>query len=203
MSKVETLEQLRDIYPEPKGRAVEKVLTRLEPHSRRFISLSPYCVLSTTGADGMADITPRGEAPGFVKVIDDSTLAIPDRPGNNRIDNLGNIVSNPAVGLLFMIPGVDEIFRVHGRAEIRDDDDLKAMFEVNGKRPATVLLVHVVEAYLHCAKALLRSDLWNPDKKVDRSELPSMGVMIRDQIGGSGPVEDQTEMIERYRKALY
>lgn len=203
MAKIETVEDLRRLYRQPTGRAVDKVISRLEPHAIRFISLSPFVVLSTQGADGTADITPRGESPGFVQVLDDTTLALPDRPGNNRLDNMTNLLENPAVGLMFMIPGVDEVLRVHGTAEIRDDEELTGRFTINGRAPVTVVLIHIGEMYLHCAKALLRSDLWNPNTRIDRASLPSMGQMIKDQIGSSEPAEDQDTMIERYRKALY
>ncbi len=203
MAKIETAEDLRGLYRQATGRAVDKVMSRLEPHSIQFISLSPFAVLSTQGPDGKADITPRGESPGFVHVIDDTTLALPDRPGNNRLDNMSNILANPAVGLMFMIPGVDEVLRVHGTAEIRDDAELTAEFAVNGRPPVTVLLIQIEEMYLHCAKAILRSEIWDPDKRIDRTALPSMGQMIKDQIGSTEPAEDQDDMIERYREVLY
>lgn len=203
MARIETMEALRRHYPEPKGRTTRKVLPRLDQHCRAIIALSPFCVLSSQDADGLADITPRGEAPGFVHVLDDTTLAIPDRPGNNRLDSYRNILTNPAVGLLFLIPGVDEVLRVHGTTEIRDDEELKARFEVNGKRPATVLLVRVREAYLHCAKAAMRARLWDPAAQIERSRLPTMGQMVNDQIGAEPDTETQAEMVERYRAVFY
>jgi hypothetical protein len=202
MARIETEAALREIYKPAAGRAVEKQLTRLEKHCRRFIELSPFLVISSQG-DGLGDISPKGDAPGFVQVLDDKTIAIPDRPGNNRLDTFTNLLSNPAVGLLFLIPGVDETLRINGTAEIHDDDDLRERFAVNGKLPATVILVTVEEAYLHCAKALMRSRLWDPDAQVDRSELPSMGRMLKDQIGHNEAPEDQDVMVERYRKVLY
>jgi PPOX class probable FMN-dependent enzyme len=203
MARIETEAALREIYRPAAGRAVDKQLDRLETHCRRFIELSPFLVISSQGPDGLADVSPKGDAPGFVQVLDDKTVAIPDRPGNNRLDTFTNLMSNPAVGLLFLIPGVDEILRINGTAEVRDDDDLRQRFAVDGKLPATVVLVTVREAYLHCAKALMRSRLWDPDAQVDRSELPSMGRMLKDQIGHTEAAEDQDVMVERYRKVLY
>jgi len=203
MGKVDSEAALRAIYKPAAGRAVDKVLTRLETHCRRFIGLSPFLVISSQGPDGLADVSPKGDAPGFVQVLDDCTVAIPDRPGNNRLDTFSNLIANPAVGLLFLIPGVDEILRINGTAEIRDDDDLRQCFDVDGKLPATVLVVTVREAYLHCAKALMRSRLWDPDAKVPRSVLPSMGQMLKDQIGHNEAAEDQDVMVERYKTLLY
>lgn len=203
MTKIETEDQLREIYPAARGRAVTKVIHQFEKHSRRFIELSPFMVMSTQGSDGIADITPKGDHPGFVQVLDDMTLAIPDRPGNNRLDNLTNILSNPAVGLIFFIPGVDETLRVHGRAEISADPTLCDRFRVQDKTPKTVLLITIQEAYLHCAKALMRSKLWDPDSRIDRANLPTIGEMIRDHTGDDTPLESQEEMATRYQKTLY
>ena len=160
-------------------------------------------IIGTTRPDGVGDVSPRGEEPGFVKVLDDTTLAIPDRPGNNRLDTLSNILERPAVGLIFLIPGVNETLRINGEAEIRDDDELREMFEVNGRLPATVLVVKVNEIYLHCAKALMRSRLWDEDAKIERSEFPTMGEMIRDQIDADTEAETQDAMVARYERMLY
>jgi PPOX class probable FMN-dependent enzyme len=202
MSQITDPAQLRALYGPPGQRSVLKQLDRLDHHCLAFIRLSPFLLLSTTGANGLGDVTPRGDAPGFVAVPDDRTLIIPDRPGNNRLDSLQNILENPGVGLLFLVPGVDETLRVNGRAEIRDDPDLLAQFAVDGRLPKTVIRIEVAEAYLHCAKALMRSSLWNPSLQVDRSTLPSMGQMLKDQIGAA-TAETQTEMLERYRQTLY
>lgn len=203
MTRITSPEALRALYPPAHERAVKKQLSRLERHCRSFIGLSPFLVISSMGADGLADASPRGDLPGFVEVIDDVTIAIPDWPGNNRLDTLTNIIASPAVGLLFLVPGVDEVLRVNGEAELRDDEDLRARFMRSGKLPRLVILVHVREAYLHCAKALMRSRLWDPAARVERSVLPTISEMLRDQIGGGGPVEPQQEMVERYRKVLY
>ncbi len=203
MAAITSLEALRAVYPPPTERALKKQLERLDKHCRSFIALSPFLVISSVGSDGLADASPRGDLPGFVKVLDDTTIAIPDWPGNNRLDTLTNILANPAVGLLFLVPGVDEVLRVNGLAELRDDEELRRAFERSGKFPRLAILVRVKEAYLHCAKALMRSRLWDPASRVERSVLPSMNEMIRDQIGGAGPVEPQHEMVERFKKVLY
>lgn len=203
MARIENLKQLREIYAEPKGRAVTKVFHRLEEESRRFISLCPFVLIATQGPCG-ADVSPKGDQPGFVQVIDDVTVAIPDRPGNNRLDGLGNVLENPAVGLIFLIPGVNETFRINGTGEIRDDADLLARFEVSGKLPKTCLVVTVQEAFMHCAKALMRSRLWDPDARVPRDALPTAAQIMRAQTGDQTIADETTEeAADRYKKALY
>jgi len=159
MAVITDIERLRQIYGHAKGRAVTKQLDHLEKHCRAFIALSPMVMLGSQGKSGPADVTPRGDAAGFVQVLDEKPLALPDRPGNNRLDTLSNILENPSVGLLFLVPGMDEVLRINGSAEIRDDDALRQRFEVKGKLPATVLVITVREVYFHCAKALMRSEL--------------------------------------------
>ena len=204
MARIETEEELRRIYINPKERAFKKQLDRLDKHCRRFIELSPFLVLSSYGKNGLCDASPRGEGPGFAHILDEKTLLLPDRPGNNRLDSLSNILINPSVGLIFLIPGVEEVLRVNGRAEIRNDPELLERFRVRAKLPATVLRIEVEEAYLHCAKAIMRSALWKPEAQIDRSLLPTMGEMLRDHRGDLGePMESQEEMRERYLRALY
>lgn len=203
MARITSIEDLRRRYGEPHERAVLKETTRLHRHHVRFIELSPFFAISSTGPDGRGDVSPRGEKPGFVHVLDDVTLAIPDRPGNNRIDTLGNIVTNPNVGLMFLLPGVNEILRVNGEAELRDDAALMERFIVNGKPPRLVIVVNVKQAYLHCAKALMRSALWDQGTLVPRSVLPSMGEMLRDQIGPQIQAESEAAAVERYKTQLY
>ncbi len=203
MARIDSIDGLRRVYPAAKGRTLKKVIPRLEIHSRRFIELSPFLLLSTQGQDGGADVSPKGDRPGFVQVLDDETITIPDRPGNNRLDGYRNIIENPHVGLIFLVPGVNETLRVNGLAEIRDDEDLCARFEVDGKRPRTVLVVRIVEVFLHCAKALVRSGLWDPAAQVERAALPTMSRMINDQAGLDGPEESQAEMEARYKSQLY
>lgn len=201
--QITSREQLRAVYPEPKGRTVRKVIDHLEEHSRHFIALSPFLLLSTAAADGKGDVTPRGDTPGFVAVLDDNTLAIPDRPGNNRLDSLQNILENPEVGILFMVPGFMETLRINGTAQIHTDDDLRQRFAVNSRLPASVLVVRVREAFLHCAKSVMRSRLWDADAQVERSVMPTIGQIISDQLGEDRPAESQQQVIESYRPGLY
>jgi PPOX class probable FMN-dependent enzyme len=203
MPAITSAEALRAAYRTPGDLVRRKQLDHIDVHSRRLIALSPFVVLATSGHAGAADATPRGGEPGFVHVPDERTLLVPDRPGNNRLDTLENLLVNPEVGLLFLVPGVDETLRVNGSVEIRDDDDLRARFEVAGRLPATVLRVAVREVYLHCAKALMRSRLWDPDAQIDRSSLPTLGQMFRDQIGSEIEPEPQESMVARYRDELY
>jgi len=172
--------EIEALYGTPLERSVRKQLDHLDEHCRTFIARSPLLVIGTQGPapDGVADTSPRGDSPGFVRVADDHTLLIPDRRGNNRIDTLHNILRNPAVGLLFLIPGINETFRVNGDAVISRDPALTESFAVDGKPPRTVLIVKVKEAYLHCSRALVRSDLWNPAKFAVRDEVPSFGTML-------------------------
>jgi len=199
---IESIEQLRNLYAAPKERAIRKQLTHLDVYCRRFISLSPFLVLASSDADGRTDASPRGGDPGFVKVPNDSTLLIPDAPGNNRLDSLENIVTTSQVGLLFVIPGVDETLRANGIAILSDaerDNDLCAN---ERRRPKLVIRVSVREAYLHCAKAMMRARLWSTDSRIDRARLPTLGQMINDQTGIDAPVETQEEMVRRYRRDL-
>lgn len=196
-------DELQRNYGEPMERARLKVLRRLDGHCRKFIELSPFVCLGTSGDEG-ADVSPRGDRPGFVHVLDDVTLALPDWPGNNRIDSLANIVSNPRVGLLFLIPGVDESLRVNGRADVTTDPNILGRWEVNGKAPRSALVIAVEEAFLHCGKALIRSRLWHDDYRIDRSQLPSYGRMLKDQIEISDSAEDiECSVAEAYRNRLY
>jgi PPOX class probable FMN-dependent enzyme len=203
MSHEESTRALRQAYPPPIERARLKTLRKLDTHCRTFIALSPFVCLGTVGEEG-ADVTPRGGPPGFVHIVDEGTLALPDSPGNNRLDSLTNIVSDSRVGMLFLIPGVDESLRVNGVAEISVDSDRLAIFDTDGKRPRSVLLVRITEAYLHCGKALIRSKLWHDDYKVDRSRLPSYGRMLKDQIDIADSVETIEASVDKgYREGLY
>ena len=193
---------LRSLYKHPNSRAVAKEIRRLDRHCRRFVELSPFLLLASSGAHG-EDVSPRGGPPGFVKALDAETLIIPDFPGNNRLDSLENILETGRVGLLFLVPGVDETLRVNGRATIDIDPELRAMGLVDGRLPIAVIRVAVEQAYLHCGKALMRSALWDPAMRIDRASLPSIGEMIRDQIRSDQPAETQAEMLERYRETLY
>jgi PPOX class probable FMN-dependent enzyme len=197
-----SLQALRALYPAPKERAVRKELDRIDPHCRRFIELSPFVVLASTGADGALDASPRGGAPGFVKAPDEHNLLIPDAPGNHRLDTLENIVATGRLGLLFMIPGVDETLRVNGRALLSTDPSLIVQAGEDRRRPVVVIQVQVEQAYLHCAKAFMRSRLWSPQVQVERSVLPTMGRMISEQTGLAGADETQEQMLARYQADL-
>ena len=202
MAEIASLEALRSLYREPSERAVRKQLDRLDAHCRRFVSLSPFLVIASTDAEGRVDASPRGGDPGFVKILDERTLLIPDSPGNNRLDSLQNLIGRPGVGLLFMIPGVDETLRINGRASLRTDDALLALCANERRRPPLVIAVEVREAYLHCAKSLMRSKLWDAGAKLERSALPSMGQMLKDQIGAQSEPESNKAMRARYEKDL-
>jgi len=202
MTTVDTLEALRALYPPAKERSVRKQLAALDAHCRRFVALSPLVVLASVGADGAADASPRGGPPGFVTAPDAHTLWLPDAPGNNRLDTLENVVATGRLGLLFLIPGVDETLRVNGDARLSTDPALLARFAEARRTPRVVVEVAVREAYLHCAKALMRSRLWDPAGHVDRAALPTMGEMLRDQVGDAGPAETQAEMLARYAADL-
>jgi len=171
---INSTEKLRDTMGDAMEIAQLKAIPKLDKYCREFISRSPFICIGTSGPNGKADVSPRGDPPGFVQVLDDSTLFIPDRPGNNRLDTMNNIIENPNVGLLFLIPGFDDTLRVNGQATVVQDDELAARAEVNGKQPKVGIKVAVDEAFLHCAKAFKRSKLWNPDSLQDRKEMPSL-----------------------------
>lgn len=202
----ETIEDsgaLRARYAEPSERVRRKCLPQLDKHCRNFIARSPFLCLGTADAEGL-DVSPRGDAPGFVQILSDTLILIPDRPGNNRLDSLGNVLARPQVGLLFMIPGVDETLRVNGTARITTDASLLAACEVNGKRPKSGLLIEVREAYLHCGKAMIRSKLWQDDYKIERKTLPTLGQMINDQVPDGSTVEEADARVNAsYEKTLY
>jgi PPOX class probable FMN-dependent enzyme len=202
MTEICNPDALRALYREPAERSLRKQLDRLDVHCRRFISLSPFLVIASADAEGRVDASPRGGDPGFVKVLDERTVLIPDAPGNNRLDSMQNLVARPGVGMLFMIPGVDETLRINGRASLRSDAALIDLCANERRKPPLVIAVEVQEAYLHCAKALMRSRLWDPAAKQERSVLPSMGQMLKDQIGSPGEPESDAAMRERYRKDL-
>ena len=199
---IDSKEKLRTAYPPARERSVKKQLTRLDRHCLKFLSLSPFVVLSSGTVDGGFDASPRGGEPGFVKAPDAGTLLIPDAPGNNRLDTLENIIANGRLGLLFLIPGVDETLRVNGRARLEDDVSLIDHFKNEKQVPKLVIKVQVEDVYLHCAKALMRSKLWSAENRVERSVLPTMGQMLADQIGEPALAETQAQMLERYKAEL-
>lgn len=200
----DNVEELRALYGPPSELAAKKSLTRLDEHCRHFIARSPFVCLATAAADGTADLSPRGDVPGFVRVLDDCTLFLPDRLGNNRIDSLRNVVQNPHLGLLFLIPGVNETLRVNGLARVVLKSDLLAESQVNGKTPKSGLLLEVHEAFLQCGKALIRSKLWFSEQNLPRDQFPTLGKMLVDQIGLSTPVAELDQLIEQaYCNKLY
>ncbi len=203
MDTIENPQQLRELYGEPSERAVKKELRRFDRHCRNFIALSPFLVIASSDPSGRCDASPKGDAPGFVQVIDDRTLAIPDRLGNNRTDTLANLLQRPGVGLIFFVPGINETLRVNGRARVTTDPDLLGAMAVNGKVPRSAILIDAEEIYFHCGKALIRSDLWNPDKRVPRGAWPSLGRIIAEQVGGMDPDEAERQTAESYRTRLY
>jgi len=174
---------LTALYGEPSAGAIAKEIPYLHPHYQAMIATSPFVVLGTSGAGGM-DVSPRGDPAGFVTVQDERTLLIPDRRGNNRADTLRNIIHDPRVALLFLIPGVAETLRVNGRAEISVNPDLLARFEFRGTLPRSVIVVHVETVYFQCPKAPVRSELWNPEKQISRKSLPSTGTVLADIAAG-------------------
>jgi len=200
ITDVETLEKL---YGVPSGAAVEKEIDYLHPHYQRLIGASPFFVLATGGPDGM-DASPRGDAPGFVVVEDEKTLLIPDRRGNNRVDSMRNIIANPRVALLFLVPGVGETLRVNGRAEIRTDPALLERFSVEGKPPRSVLVVRVETVFFQCARAIFRAKLWDPARHLERGSLPSLGTIISDLTHARFDGKEYDKgLYERLKGALY
>ncbi|MGE0717583.1 MAG: pyridoxamine 5'-phosphate oxidase family protein [Alphaproteobacteria bacterium] len=194
---------LRQHYGQISGLAEKKVLGFIDPHARAFIELSPFLVLATAGPDGSTDASPRGDAPGFVGILDERHLAIPDRIGNNRVDSYGNLVERPGVGLLFFVPGVDETLRVNGRARLAVEPELLARYAVQGKAPRAVVVVAVDEVFFHCGKALKRSRLWDPEVKIERSSFPTLGRIIADQTKGCEAEEADKRIENAYRNHLY
>jgi PPOX class probable FMN-dependent enzyme len=200
---VTSIEALEAIYGEPHGPAVAKETDHITAHYRAFIEAAPFFALASAGAGGL-DCSPRGDAPGFVRVHDEKTLLVPDRRGNNRIDTLRNILSDPRVALLFLIPGCGETIRVTGRAAISTDPALTQSFIVEGKAPRSVIIVSVEAVFYQCAKAIVRSKLWDASRHVDRKSLPSAGTILADLTQGKlgGPEHDRTAP-ERLKATIY
>jgi len=193
---------LRALHLAPMSRATDKVLTRLDAHCRSILALSPFCVISTQGPDG-ADVSPRGDPPGFVAVLDDNHLLLPDRVGNNRLDNLVNLLGNPAIGMLFLVPGMGETLRINGIGRITDDPRLLEPLTMQRRAPKVGVLVEVKEAFLHCSKALVRSELWNAERQIDRSVLPSYTQMLTDHVAGITLEESERQARIMAERGLY
>lgn len=200
--KIENENQLRELYSLPSGRAKDKVFQTLDKHAVNFINKSPFIILSTCSKNGKMDASPRGGNPGFVKVLNKQEIIIPDAKGNNRVDSLLNIVETGRIGILFLIPGVDETLRLNGTASITTDVKYLEMFPSEKKPPKTCLVIKVEEMFLHCAKAFMRSKLWHEDTKIKRTDFPTMGQMLKDQLGINEIPETQEAMVERYHKNL-
>ncbi len=200
---ITSLEQLEALYGQPWGPSVAKEIDHISPSYRKMIEASPFVALATGGPEGL-DCSPKGDAPGFVRILDERTLALPDRPGNNRIDGYRNILRDPRIALLFLIPGIGETLRVNGRGAISIDPDLMQSFAINGKPPRSVLLVHIDSIFFHCSKAIVRSRLWSEEARIDRSSLPSTGAIIAEVSKGSFGGDDYDRAApERIKAMLY
>jgi PPOX class probable FMN-dependent enzyme len=207
ISGISSEAELRELIGIPNDLVISKVATRLNDLTRQFVERSPFMCLATSSPDGDCDVSPRGDPAGFVRILDERTVLIPDRPGNRLADSLRNILANPHVGLLFMIPGVDDTFRINGRATLVTDEELLADSAIEGKPPKLGILVEIDECYTQCSKALIRSDLWSPEQQIDRSELPTSGEImraVREDAEFDADTYDR-ERAERYarREGLY
>lgn len=207
-NKVGTIEELRTYYAQPGKVSIQKQRPALDQNSREFIAQSSFVLIATADAAGRCDVSPKGDKPGFVRVLDETHLIIPDRPGNNRLDSLTNLIENPGIGLLFLIPGRGDTLRVNGKAWIVTDKELLEMLSVEGKPPKTVIGVEASEVYLHCPKAFMRSGLWEPDSWPTETKIPTMCEMLWAQLpekpaGVSDVKEYEAAMQERLEKTLY
>ena len=201
---IDSADALRELYPDPPSPlAVKAVLSRLDRHHRAFIALSPFVVLGSADARGQPDVSPRGDLPGFVQVLDERTLLLPDRPGNSKLLTMGNLVENPQISLLFLVPRRDETLRVTGQAAITTDPVLLTPSAVQGHAPKSGLVITVEQAWLHCGKALIRSRLWNPEARVEPDALPSLGRMLADQVAGVDPDDAHARVEQTNRTRLW
>lgn len=200
--RIESLAQLESVYSQPLESSIKKELTALNEHYRRLIECSPFVSIASAGPEGL-DCSPRGDAPGFVTILDDQTLAIPDRRGNNRLDTLRNIVVDPRVGLLFLIPGHNETLRINGRAYLSTDNDLLERFVVGNTQPVSAIVVEIDRIYFQCARAIKRSKLWDASSHIDSTSLPSAGTLIRSAITDFDADTYDAQLQERQSKTLY
>lgn len=204
MEFIASHEDLRKLYKAPGDLPLRKELKALDGHCRSFLARSPFVLVGSSDGKGNADVTPRGDRPGFVAVLDANTIAIPDRPGNNRLDTLENIVVNPSVGLLFLIPGMNETLRINGDARITADTALRERLAAEGKLPVSVMVVTVKSAYMHCAKAFMRSQLWKPESWPDRASLPTLGQILHDQLALAETADTMDRNLdEAYSRTLW
>ena len=200
---ITSLEQLQTLYGEKMPASGVKELDRLNDSYRKLIEASPFVAIATSGPEGL-DCSPKGDPKGFVRILDDKTLAIPDRPGNNRTDGFRNILRDPRIALLFLIPGVGETLRVNGRASITTDPELMQSFAISGKLPRCITIVHIDSVYFHCSKAIVRSKLWDAETKIDRKSLPSTGTIVAEVSKGRlGGEEYDRAAPERIKAQLY
>ena len=204
MTDICTTDELRTLYRMPRGGAVDKQHEAIDHHDRRFIAHSPFVIVATSDDDGRCDVSPKGGPPGFVAVLDDGTVVLPDLSGNNRLDSLQNVLANPAIGLLFLIPGIDETLRVNGRARLSTDPSVLAASAVGDVVPKVAIAVDVEEVFMHCAKALRRGAVWQPEAWPDLSEMPRMAEVLRDQAAPGLTVDQVEEALEEgYQKTLW
>lgn len=202
LSCITSEDGLRAPHSAPMSRATDKVLDHLDKHCRAILELSPFCVLATQGPGG-ADVSPRGDPPGFIRVLDERTILLPDRVGNNRLDAFVNILANPRVGLLVLVPGMGETLRINGTARITDDARVLAESAVDGRAPKVGLVIRVEEAFLHCPKAFVRSGLWDPERHIDRKILPSYPRMLLDHVQGLTEAENDRQTQVMAERGLY
>ncbi len=193
---------LRALHHAPMSRATDKVLPALDQHCRKIIALSPFCVIATQGPKG-ADVSPRGDPPGFVQVLDDRTLLLPDRVGNNRLDAMSNLILNPRIGMLFLVPGMNETLRINGTARITNDARLLAPSAIQNRPPKVGLVIAIEEAFLHCGKALVRSRLWDASQQIDRASLPSYAEMLLAHVSGLSAEENERQSQVMAERGLY
>ena len=203
MEVITTQSRLRELYRMPSHRVTDKATDRIDDIIRRFISSSPFLLLSTRNRRGGMDISPKGDPPGFVAVLDDKTLAIPDRPGNNRVDTLENLLLNPEIGLLFLIPGNGDTLRILGSAQLIRDDALQERLSVQGKPATLAIVVSVTSVFMHCPKCVIRSKLWQPDQWPDRSSVPTLAEQLVTHGHLSDTVPEMQAIIEASNKRLY
>jgi uncharacterized protein len=203
MAKIEA-NSLSKLYKAPRSLVLRKDIGRIDEHARAFIKLSPFCVIGSCGADGRSDVSPRGGAPGFVHVVDESTVLLPDRGGNNRLDTIHNFLEGTGrIAMMFMIPGFDEVLRLNGLASLDDDPKLLEQFVEFGKMPISVIRITTEELYFHCPKSIMRARLWDSEAKIARSSLPTLAEMVSDQLGYPRPdAATESDRAKRTREEL-
>ncbi|MFN4274038.1 MAG: pyridoxamine 5'-phosphate oxidase family protein [Aliihoeflea sp.] len=204
MDFIVSREELRTHYGATHDIALKKQLPALDMHAKAFIARSPFVLIGSSDRQGNADVTPKGDKPGFVAILDDTTIAIPDRPGNNRLDTYENLIDNPAVGLLFVVPGMNETLRVNGLGRITADSGLRQRFAIDNRVPATLLVVEIRACYMHCAKAFMRSKLWAPESWPPRDSMPTLGQILRDQVALSESAQQLDDGLDKaYAKSMW